>query len=256
MRVENGCRRWPRRGQPALDGLLARNGKRASCPRSRWRSARRVAMSPDAGSSSCSPRRQAARWLPFFPSTGACTASSRSKWRRARPFGLFEKSRPVDAPPSWWSSHGRCPRRRRARVPWPARGSAPTTDRARSRGAFPARFTGRRGLAEHPLEVPASRGRLIGVTRAERRKRVCVILAAAVRGRAAGARGGAGCCSGHRASWRAGGSLPRARRPILPAARGEAHRHAALRMLASYSPGPACLRPSRIARPRSSRCAP
>jgi uncharacterized protein (DUF58 family) len=229
VRVERRLPAVATAGQPALIGLLARNGKgRAPSFSLEIREARGDV--PGRGFLVLLPARQAAEVAyRFLPQRRGVHRFEQIEVATRAPFGLFEKSRPVDAPAEL--------------VVFPRQVPAPPS----SSGALARegeRPQDRIGLG---LEVSRSihwkssarAGRLIGVDREqERRKRVCVLLdqrplegepleravelAAALVTREL--EGGA------EVSVALAGQF-------LPAASGEAHRHAALRMLALVQPG-------------------
>jgi len=235
-------------GQPALIGLLARNGKaRAPSFSLEVREARGDV--PGRGFLIVLPARQAAEVAyRFVPERRGVHRFAQIEVATRAPFGLFEKSRPVDAPAELVVF----PRQ----VPPPA-----TAPRALAReGESPEDRIGL-GLEVHSLRdhrpgedarsihwrSSARAGRLIGVDREqERRKQVCVVLdqrrlsgepleravevAAALVSRELDA--GAEVSLALAGEFLGGGS-------------GEAQRHAALRMLALVQPGTLELPPPR-----------
>jgi len=240
VRVERRLPAVATAGQPALIGLLARNGK-GRAPSFSLEIREAHGDVPGRGFLVLLPARQAAEVAyRFLPQRRGVHRFEQIEVATRAPFGLFEKSRPVDAPAELVVF----PRQ----VPAP-----PSSSGALAReGERPQDRIGL-GLEVHSLrdhragedsrsihwKSSARAGRLIGVDREqERRKRVCVLLdqrplegepleravelAAALVTREL--EGGA------EVSVALAGQF-------LPAASGEAHRHAALRMLALVQPG-------------------
>ena len=233
-------------GQPALVGLLARNGKARAPSFSLELRESRGEVSGH-GFVVLLPAQQAAEVAyQFVPQRRGVLRFERIEVATRAPFGLFEKSRPLDAPAELVVF----PRK----VPAPA--AAP---RALAReGEKPEERIGL-GLEVHSLrdhrpgedarsihwKSSARAGRLIGVDREqERRRRVCVVLDQ--RGRAGDglerAVEIAAALVNRELDAGAEVGLALAGEFLAPAA-GEAHRHAALRMLALLQPAASTLPP-------------
>jgi len=242
VRVERRLPSVATAGQPALIGLLARNGKaRAPSFSLEVREARGDVSGR--GFLVLLPARQAAEVAyRFVPQRRGVHRFEQIEVATRAPFGLFEKSRPLDAP----AELAVFPRQ----VPAP-----PAVSRALAReGERPQDRIGL-GLEVHSLrehrpgedarsihwKSSARAGRLIAVDREqERRRRVCVVLdQRALQGDAleravevAASLVTRELDSGAEVALALAGQF-------LPAANGEAHRHAALRMLALLGPAAA-----------------
>jgi uncharacterized protein (DUF58 family) len=240
VRIERRLPAVATAGQPALIGLLARNGKRRAPSFSlEVREARGDVAGR--GFLVLLPARQAAEVAyPFVPQRRGVHRFEQIELATRAPFGLFEKSRKLDAPAELVVF----PRQ----VPAP-----PSLSRALAReGERPEDRIGL-GLEAHSLRdhrpgedwrsihwrSSARAGRLIGIDREqERRKRVCVLLdQRALAGEAleravetAAALVTRELDSGAEVALALAGQF-------LPAASGEAQRHAALRMLALLQSG-------------------
>lgn len=226
-------------GQPALVGLLARNGKHRAPSFSLEVREARGDVEGRGFLVVLQARRAAEVAYQFVPERRGVHRFAQIELATRAPFGLFEKSRPLDAPAELVVF----PRQ----VPPPA-----VASRALAReGERPEERIGL-GLEVHSLRdhrpgedarsihwrSSARAGRLIGIDREqERRKRVCVMLdQRGLQGEAleravefAAALVTRELDAGAEVSLALAGEL-------LPGASGEAHRHAALRMLALVQP--------------------
>jgi len=227
-------------GQPALIGLFARNGKRRAPSFSLELREKRGDVEGHGFLVLLPPRQAAEVAYPFVPQRRGLHRFEQIEIATRAPFGLFEKSRPLDAPAELVVFPRQVPP-----PPLPSRALAREGERPQDRIGL--------GLEAHSLRdhrpgedwrgihwrSSARAGRLIAIDREqERRKRVCVLLdQRALAGEAleravevAAALVTRELDSGSEVALAVAGEF-------LPAASGEAHRYAALRMLALLQPG-------------------